>query len=338
MSAFLSRAPVFIVGILAITSMYFLFFMTKSPPKNGENAQYACGVSNGISKANKGQDKIGVGVEAGYVEFPWQAYIEIQMKSGTSYTCGGSLISDQWILTSAQCLKTNTEGDQIVEVWVTLGMHNYKTANDLNRRTFELDITNSFFFHPDYSETLDADIALIKLPSVVTFSRYVRPVCLADWKEIDYVGEQVTIAGWGSTFKDQWEYFPNDAVLYKMRATVMSKSYCSDSFGDIEDSVLCTKGNGLGRSGACIISNYDLGSPLIFKRSNGKWRQIGILSLAKDCNKKPSILYTRVSFYAPWIKHTMTHSSGSHSFSFLSPTLISINFIMIYLKNLTSKV
>ncbi len=59
--------------------------------------------------------------------------------------------------------------DQIVEVWVTLGMHNYKTANDLNRRTFELDM-NSFFFHPDYSETLDADIALIKLPSIVTFS------------------------------------------------------------------------------------------------------------------------------------------------------------------------
>ncbi|XP_046641064.1 chymotrypsin-like elastase family member 2A [Daphnia pulicaria] len=334
MSTFLSRAPVFIVGILAFTSMYFLFFMTKSPPGN---AQYACGVSNSISKANKGQDKIGVGVEADYIEFPWQADIRIFTKSGTRHTCGGSLISDQWILTSAQCLKTNIEGDRVAEMWVTLGMHNYKTAVDVNRQSLELDM-NSFFFHPDYSETLTADIALIKLPSVVTFSRFVHPVCLADWKEIDYVGEQVTIAGWGSTFKDQMEYFPNDAVLYKMRATVMSKSYCRDSFGEIEDSMLCTKGNGLGRSGACIISDYDRGSPLIFKRSNGKWRQIGILSLAKDCNKKPSILYTRVSFYAPWIKHTMAHSSGSHSFSFLSPTLISINFIMIYLKNLTSKV
>lgn len=56
-------------------------------------------------------------------------------------------------------------------------------------------------------------------------------------------------------YADQWETFPSDAILYKMRATVMSKSYCSDSFGEMEDSMLCTKGNGLGRSGACIISN-----------------------------------------------------------------------------------
>lgn len=76
----------------------------------GENAQYACGVSNSISKVNKGKDKIGVGVEADYIEFPWQADIRIFTKSGTKHACGGSLISDQWILTSAQCLKTNIEG------------------------------------------------------------------------------------------------------------------------------------------------------------------------------------------------------------------------------------
>jgi hypothetical protein len=59
--------------------------------------------------------------------------------------------------------------DRVAEMWVTLGMHNYKTAVDVNRQSLELDM-NSFFFHPDYSETLTADIALIKLPSVVTFS------------------------------------------------------------------------------------------------------------------------------------------------------------------------
>lgn len=37
-------------------------------------------------------------------EFPWQAFVRSTMTTGTIQDCGGSLIANRWILTSARCL------------------------------------------------------------------------------------------------------------------------------------------------------------------------------------------------------------------------------------------
>ena len=56
--------------------------------------------------------KIVGGEDAEYREFPWLVLIGGQVErngektfanSGTPYTCGGSLISDFWVLTAAHC-------------------------------------------------------------------------------------------------------------------------------------------------------------------------------------------------------------------------------------------
>jgi hypothetical protein len=58
-----------------------------------------CGVSN---KSN--EERIVGGTEAKQNEFPWQAWLVISLGNGRYYSCGGSLISNQWILTAAHCL------------------------------------------------------------------------------------------------------------------------------------------------------------------------------------------------------------------------------------------
>ena len=53
--------------------------------------------------------------------------------------------------------------------------------------------------HPDYSDiTSNNDIALLKISSPVTFTDYIRPVCLAASGSTFYSGVDSWITGWGT--------------------------------------------------------------------------------------------------------------------------------------------
>jgi hypothetical protein len=60
-----------------------------------------CGVANDVNRMADG--KIVGGVETAPNEFPWQAYLQVEMESGKIYSCTGSLVSERWILTAAAC-------------------------------------------------------------------------------------------------------------------------------------------------------------------------------------------------------------------------------------------
>ena len=52
--------------------------------------------------------------------------------------------------------------------------------------------------HPNYdSDSSDNDIALLKLSSPVTFTDYIRPVCLAAGDSVFNNGTDSWVTGWG---------------------------------------------------------------------------------------------------------------------------------------------
>ena len=100
---------------------------------------------------------------------PWQALIYIQYSSG-SYMCGATLIGKRSLITAAHCV----EG-AVQQVRLYLGAH---SRNNLPA-PIVLSGSSQIIVHENYnSRTLANDIAVLRLPSDVTFNNDIAPACL----------------------------------------------------------------------------------------------------------------------------------------------------------------
>ncbi|XP_057376845.1 brachyurin-like [Daphnia carinata] len=284
----------------------------------------SCGVANRnrISPGVKNNRIVG-GEEAIPNEFPWQALLQVEMQGGNAYACGGSLISDQWILTAAHCLVVPGQTVNYVDIY--LGKHD-RTVSEDNQKLYS---SSESFIHPDWNPTTQAgDIALIKLKSSVKFSQYISPICLASTSEPDYVNSSVTVTGWGITYDGSPTMSP---VLYKMTVPVISNDECSGIYGSnvITDAIICTSGDS--SSGTCI---GDSGGPMNFQQSDGTWKQIGIIAFGsgQGCQKGHPSGFTRISSYSSWIEDIMntSNSAGIPMPSVFSLFLFAVNFAISF--------
>ncbi|KAL7036278.1 hypothetical protein ACKWTF_008766 [Chironomus riparius] len=146
--------------------------------------------SCGISLAKQvAQRRIVGGDDAGFGNFPWQAYIRI----GSS-RCGGSLVSRRHVVTAGHCVARAIPR----QVHVTLGDYVINSAVEpLPAYTFGVRQIN---VHPYFKFTPQADrfdVAVLTLERPVHYMPHIAPICLPDKNE-EFLGKYGWAAGWGA--------------------------------------------------------------------------------------------------------------------------------------------
>ncbi|XP_072304809.1 chymotrypsin-like elastase family member 2A [Eucyclogobius newberryi] len=227
--------------------------------------------------------------------WPWQISLQYNNEGEWRHTCGGTLISDQWVLTAAHCIRSG------YSYRVQLGKHSLDIGEEKGSVTLNLD---KIVKHYDYNHNLSRnDIALLKLEKAVAFSDTIRPACLPEEGAVLTHGAPCYVTGWGRLTTEG----PGATILQQALLPVVSYEVCSQddwwSFLLTRDMV-CAGGDGVKSS--CM---GDSGGPLNCQNRDGSWEVHGVVSFGsgQGCNvvQKPSV-FTRVSAYNGWISSTMT--------------------------------
>lgn len=239
--------------------------------------------------------------------WPWLVAIYLKGVRGSSFNCGGILISAGTVVTAAHCLRLSDRTYQPHDVVLYLGRNNIVDPIDSDVKAAYV---KQIIVHNDYmtnGTSYDADIAIILLQERVQFTEFIRPICL--WSGDDSVsgieGQLGTVVGWG---RDEVGNALT-AEPKKITIPVVSEAEClrsSDTYRYITSQRTFCAGDRDG-TGPC---NGDSGSGLAFKIDN-KWMLRGIVSAAladpisSTCNLGEYVVFTDVAKFVGWIKTYM---------------------------------
>lgn len=232
------------------------------------------------------------GRDAASAAWPWQVSLQYRASDGSfRHTCGGVLISPNFVLTAAHC----TDGRGSKEMFrVAAGLNNieeetgtvFEVEEIINHEDFEM---NPIFGFPN-------DIGLLKLKTPVETNDKIQFACLPP-KDVDFAGNSdCWISGWGKT------WFTDEGVPAKLQeanVAVPTTEQCQEEhIGTVLDTHICA---GDGYPSAC---SGDSGGPMSCK-VDGVWHVAGVTSWGiATCVGLPSV-YTRITSYLDWLEGKM---------------------------------
>jgi len=226
--------------------------------------------------------------------WPWQILMLNNGRGG----CGGTLISNQWVVTAAHCV--DRYKTQPYRFKVRVGEHDRSKRED---SVVDHEV-EKVVCHPNWSSrTLDYDIALFKLKKPVKFTKYVKPACLPSKKLAP--GTECYITGWG---KISHPGSMHEKVLQQAKLPIVDSRVCYAKNKQIiplpiTDRMICAGEGGVNPKSGC---HGDSGGPFVCKVDD-KWELHGDVSHGSPRCKSTETytVFARTTFFKSWILDMM---------------------------------
>ncbi|XP_007528593.2 transmembrane protease serine 12 [Erinaceus europaeus] len=276
--------------------------------EEGPAAQGNCGRAR-LVNVLKGSRIIG-GADAQVGAWPW--IVSLQIKSGRNHAhvCGGSLVTERWILTAAHCIKDPSDPFN----WRAVIGTNNVDGHRSHSKTMKV---KEIIVHPDFnSYTYLNDIAIFLLAKAVRYNDYIQPICLpfGVFQNLDQ-NTKCFISGWGRT-KEEGNI---TKMLQEAEVHYISRSICNSqqSYGGIIPNTSFCAGD---ENGAFDTCRGDSGGPLMcYLPKHQRYFVMGITSYGYGCGRKnfPGV-YSGPSYHQKWLTDHLyqTVSNGGSKTSF----------------------
>ncbi|XP_075161962.1 trypsin delta-like [Haematobia irritans] len=237
---------------------------------------------NRLNNLNTNKTRIVGGVPIYIDRVPWQ----VAIYNYSNFVCGGSIISEDWILTAAHCVVNG--GFFIIRAgssFLNEGGGLYLTASLIvSHRLFSV-------------STIDYDIAMIRVNRRFETNQQVQFITLA--KNGKTTPNKFYVSGWGSLIYQ-------GALSNQIRGLTINlydRQECIRIYRNlglnVTKNMICAGGIG---EDTC---HGDSGGPLVWRRI-----QYGIVSLGQLCSQPPSI-FTNVRQMNGWITNVVTRWGGA---------------------------
>ncbi|CAF3960025.1 unnamed protein product [Rotaria sp. Silwood1] len=233
------------------------------------------------------------------VPYSWSMMVSIRDRFTNNHFCGGSILSDSYILTAAHCVDDKPS----TRIQIAAGIHNKYYSYPVIREVDQI------YIHPGWSSLSSEhrnDIAILHLaqPFDFTINLLIKQTCVPNVTLPTHVqdyppnGTRLVAIGWGNINSSLYDNSSNNLHQVQIFLIDNTDPICNKSILDIETqfcAALYEDGKG------------DDGGPILQWLGN-RWEQVGITSYSEGCSLagKPSI-YTRLAAYREWILSILTN-------------------------------
>nr|XP_055071631.1 granzyme B-like isoform X2 [Misgurnus anguillicaudatus] len=213
------------------------------------------------------------------------------------HTCGGMLIREDFVLTSAHCLnRSEYSGRNHLEV--VLGAHNLNQKEKSQQRIqVKQYIRHPLFEKQKNKEDFTYDIMLLKLKTKAKLNKFVKVIPLPKKNGKTPALVKCSIAGWG--MKNKKEIKPS-SVLHEVSLKLQFSCKCQSKWQKWFNSErnICTVPDGIK-----AFCQGDSGSPLVCE---SELLGIAAYTYPNDCtNKDYPEVFVKIPAFLAWIKKKM---------------------------------